>query len=91
MDGPRPTPEEVYRYRLEQLEVAFAALKLELHDEYLDKAQMMNEYVPRAEQARRQAEEREKESGTLSRLMLLATCGMTATSLISLVVAILHK
>lgn len=50
---------EILAFRLAQLESDHKALREELHTDYLDRHQVMNEYVPRAEHQRHAATRRE--------------------------------
>lgn len=85
-----PTPEDIRLYRIELLERAHAELRLELHDEYLDRAQLMNEYIPRAEHLRLITEKQQEGSARLNRLMAAAALVMTFSSVASIVVAVVH-
>lgn len=81
MDGREkaPPPDDILRYRVEQLEVLLAELRLEVHDEYLDRAQLMNEYVPRAEQNKQR-------DGRLTFAVVAATVLMAGTSITQVIV-----
>lgn len=50
---------EILAFRIAQLEQEHKALREELHTDYLDRHQAMNEFVPRAEQQRHAAVRRE--------------------------------
>lgn len=76
-----PTPEDLRLYRIELLEQGLNTLRMELHDEYLDRAQMMNEYVPRAEHLRHRSERREWP-------LIVATVTMAATSIANIVLVV---
>jgi hypothetical protein len=78
-----PSPEDIRLYRIEQLELQLAQLRLELHDEYLDRSQMMNEYVPRAEHLRHAQQRREWP-------VIAATVAMAVTSLANILILALR-
>ena len=81
--GRPPTPDDMRLYRIELLEQGLAQLRMELREEYLDRAQLMNEYMPRAEHLRRQEERRQWP-------LVLATVAMALTSVANLAVLIGH-
>lgn len=68
-------------YRIELLEQSLGQLRQELREEYLDRAQMLNEYIPRAEHLRHQEERRQWP-------VVGATIAMTLTSIGNLILAI---
>ncbi len=85
-----PPPEDLLRYRIELLEGGLAELRLELHDDYYDRAQLMNEYIPRSEHASKIAEASTATGNRLNRLMAAATIAMVLTSIASVLVAVLR-
>lgn len=72
---------EVLAFRIAQLEMAHGQLRDELHNDYLDKHQVMNEYTPRHELRRHAATRREWP-------LMLAALAATASSIASLVITI---
>lgn len=72
-----PGRDDIRLYRIERLEQLLAELRLELRDEYLDRAQMMNEYIPRSEHLRHQQQRREWP-------VIAATVVMGLTSLVGI-------
>jgi hypothetical protein len=85
-----PSPEDIRLYRIELLERAIEELRLELHDDYYDRAQLMNEYVPRTEHLRVATEQQQHESTRRDRLMLLATIVMAGSSIATVLAAVLR-